>query len=50
MNEKGKKEKGKYKTSQKQKYIKNEKEEKVTAQEDYTEGNLEKKKVALDPE
>ena len=32
LNEKGKKEKGKYKTSQKQKYNKNEKEEKVTSQ------------------
>ena len=43
LNEKGKKEKGKYEIPQKQKHNKKEKEEKVTANENYTEGNLENK-------
>ena len=44
-----KKEKWKYEISQKQKYDKKEKEEKVTTKENYTESNLEKKYVALEP-
>ena len=43
LNEKGKKEKGKHEILQKQKHNKKEKEEKVTAKENYTEGNLENK-------
>ena len=50
LNEKGKTKKEKYEISQKQKYDKKEKEERVTAKENYTEGNLEVKYVALEPE
>ena len=50
LNEKGKKEKGKHEISQKQKHDKKGKEEKVTIKESYTESNLEKEYVALEPE
>ena len=48
LNERGKKEKDKYDILQKEKHDKKEKEEKVTAIENYTESNIEKKYVALE--
>ena len=50
MNEKGKKEKGIYEISQKQKHDKKEKEEKVGTTESYTKSNLEMEYIAMEPE
>ena len=50
LNEKGKKEKGKYEISRQKKHDKTKREEKVTKKENYTESNLEMKYIALEPE